>query len=423
MSIFQSLFGNPLNNAKVVVGAEATELQRLQDYLNFTTINFNIEQGETISSVYTSCKILAEDLSSFPVNLYQNDSKGTYDEEGKKITLRDDVRYQLLHYNVNPYTTSNTFFSTLEYIRNVKGNAFAAIDRDNNGFITGFRIIPPACLTTYKIVNGQLFYLYQKDTETEPVWIDSMNVLHFRSLSNDGVWGMNPIEKLRLNLSTTYKAFTTIDKFYDNNATSPKALKTTIPEGINPKEWQAKVADFTEKYGGFKNAGKIISLPPFTELQDITLSFADAEFINTIRFNADQIAALYKVPPHMLGNFESSKFNNLESLQLSYKINTIRPILRMYRQELEFKTLTTDERLNGMSIEFNTNSLVETDSKTRIANYKDLFGMGVITPNQMANIEGYPTYEGGDSHFMLTQIQSVENYLKKGQTPPTPPIS
>ena len=419
MSIFQSLFGNPFNNSKVVLGAEATELQRLQDYLNFTTVNFQIEQGETISSVYTSCKILAEDVGSFPVNLYQNDSKGEYDEEGKKVTLRDDLRYQLLHYNPNTYTTSNTFFSTLEYIRNVKGNSFAKIDRDNNGFITGFRIIPPACITTYKIVNDQLFYLYQKDTETEPVWLDSMEVLHFRSLSNDGVWGMNPIEKLRLNLSTTYKAFTTIDKFYDNNATSPKALKTTIPEGINPKDWQAKVVDFTEKYGGFKNAGKIISLPPFTELQDITLSFADAEFINTIRFNADQIAALYKVPPHMLGNFESSKFSNLESLQLSYKINTIRPILRMYRQELEFKTLTSTERLNGMSIEFNTNSLVETDSKTRIANYKDLFGMGVITPNQMANIEGFPAYEGGDNHFMLTQLMSVENYNKKAQTPPT----
>ena len=408
MSAFSNLFFTP----KVVVGVPTNNSQVVADYLNFTTNGFSIEQGEAISSVYTSCKILAEDVGSFPLDIFQND------ESGAKTPIKSDIRYSLLHYNPNSYTTSNTFFSTLEYIRNVKGNAFAKINRDSNGFITSFTIVPPSFITTYKIVGENIFYYYKKDIDSTPEWVNGTEFLHFRCLTNDGVWGMNPIEKLRLNLSTTYKAFTTIDKFYDNNATSPKALKTTIPEGINPKEWQAKVADFTEKYGGFKNAGKVISLPPFTELQDITLAFADAEFISTIRFNADQIAALYKVPPHMLGNYESSKFNNLEQLQLNYKINTIRPILRAYRQELEFKTLTTAERLNGMSIEFNTNALVETDAKTRIENLKTLFGLGVVTPNEIAKFEGHDTYtDGGDDHYMLTQLMSVENYAKKNKAP------
>jgi len=407
MSFFSNLFNSPT----VVVAAESAEIQRLQDYLNFTTINFNINMGETISSVYTSCKILSDDIGSFPINIHMNDDKG------EKSVMKNDNRYSLLHYNPNSYTSSNVFFSTLEYIRNIKGNAFAKINRDLNGFVCSLTIVDPSRITTYKIVDDKLYYYYQIDDQSAAEWVDSIDFLHFRSLTNNGVWGMNPLEKLRLNLSTTYKAFTTIDKFYDNNATSPKALKTTIPEGINPKEWQDKVTDFTAKYGGFKNAGKIISLPPFTELQDITLSFADAEFISTIRFNADQIAALYKVPPHMLGNFESSKFSNLEQLQLNYKTNTIRPILRMYRQELEFKLLTSEERINGMSIEFNTNALVENDAKTRIENMKSLFGMGVITPNQMAKIEGFPTYaQGGDDHYILTQVKSIESGVLNNKT-------
>ena len=409
MSVFSNLF---FTNTKVVVGAEATELQRITDYLNFATNNFTIEQGENISSVYTACKILAEDVGSFPLDIFQNE------EDGAKSKIKDDLRYTLLHYNPNSYTTSNTFFSTLEYIRNVKGNSFAKIERDNDGFVTSLTALLPWQVATYKIVNGELFYLYKKDFDSDSEWVAGREFLHFRALTNDGVWGMNPVEKLRMNLSTTYKAFTTIDKFYDNNATSPKALKTTIPEGINPKEWQAKIADFTEKYGGFKNAGKVISLPPFTELQDITLSFADAEFISTIRFNADQIAALYKVPPHMLGNYESSKFANLEQLQLNYKINTLRQILRMYRQEMEFKLLTTQERISGMSIEFNSNAIVETDAKTRIENLKTLLSLGVTTPNEIAKHEGHPTYaQGGDDHYLLSQFMSVENYVKKNNAP------
>jgi HK97 family phage portal protein len=402
MSILSNLFfGNP----KVIVGSTETELQRMTDYLNFTTNNFTIEQGENISSVYTACKILAEDVGSFPLNLYQDEP------DGAKRKIKDDLRYTLLHHNPNGYTTSNIFFQTLEYIRNVKGNSFAKIERDNDGFVIALTALLPWQVSTYKIVNGELFYYYKKDYETNSEWVSGREFLHFKAITIDCVWGMNPIEKMRLNLSLQYKGLTTMDKFYDNNATSPKALKTTIPEGINPKEWQAKVADFTEKYGGFKNAGKVISLPPFTELQDIALSFADAEFIATLRYNSDQIAALYKVPPHMLGNFESSKFNNLELLQLNYKSNTLRPILRMYRQEMETKLLTKSEIDNGMSIEFNTDALVEVDSKTRIENLKTLFSLGVVTPNEIAKHEGHPTFtEGGDDHYMLTQLMSVEKY-------------
>ena len=106
-------------------------------------------------------------------------------------------------------------------------------------------------------------------------------------------------------------------------------------------------------------------------------------------------------------------------MQLDYINNTIAPIITMYRRELEFKLLNDAEILNGYSIEFETNALQITDSKTRIANYKELFGMGAITPNTICKYENFPSYQGGDDHYMLTQLMSVENYNKKNSTPPT----
>lgn len=409
MSIISNLWNS------IFIREPQTAAEKIYNYLNFPPgNNFDLSSASSIATVYTACKILSDDVGSFPIEVYKDD------ETLGRISNKDDYRYSLLHYNPNSYTTSNTFFSTLEYIRNIKGNAFAKIIRDPKSLkISSFQIVSPDRIVGYEINNGKLFYQYVENPDKNYILVNAEEFLHFRALSSDGIMGANPIEKLRLNLSTTYKAFSTIDKFYDNNATSPKALKTTVPEGVNPKEWQARIADFNDKYTGVHNAGKMITLPPFTELQDITLNFADAQFIETIRFNADQISSLFKIPPHLVGNFESSKFNNLEQLQLNYKINTIRPILRMYRQELEFKLLTDTERKNGMSIEFNTNSLVETDSKTRIENMKSLFGMGVVTPNMIAKLEGKPfeTYEGGDNHFLLTQLMSVEKYNAKPVVP------
>jgi HK97 family phage portal protein len=368
--------------------------------------SFNEAAAENIATVYTCAKILAEDIGSLPLNIYMND------EAGGKTILRDDYRYGLLHYGPNNYTTSQAFFSTLEYIRNIKGNSFARIYRDAKGYVSSLSIIPPSYITGYSINNNELYYKYD-DGEKEAV-LNASEVLHFKSISDVGVWGINPIEKLRLNLSVTHKAFTTIDNFYSNNATSPKVLETLIPEGINPREWQEKITEFNEKYVGTRNAGKIITLPPFTKLSDVTLNFADAQFISTIKFNADQISSLYKIPPHLVGNFESSKFNNLEQLQLNYKISTIRPILRMYRQEMESKLITTEERVNGVSIEFNSNALVETDSRSRMENYKTLFSVGAITPNQICKYEGYPSYgPAGDQHFVMTNLMSVEKYNDK----------
>ncbi len=90
---------------------------------------------------------------------------------------------------------------------------------------------------------------------------------------------------------------------------------------------------------------------------------------------------------------------------------------RMYRQELESKLLTIEERLSGKSIEFNWEALVEIDSKTRIENQRTLQNMGVITPNEVAKNEGYPTYPNGDQYFMPGNMLTVEKIVNATTTP------
>jgi len=380
---------------------------------------FQNSDAEKIATAVTCIKVLGDTLSRLPVNVYQATDNGTQID-------KEDYRYELLHYSPDGIITSDSFFGALEYQRNLRGNSFARINRDRlTGRAISLEFIPTNMVGGYKKVRGQLYYIvYEKrnDKETKEVVVNAANMLHFKMITKNSIWGINPIEAQRLNLSTLWKSKNTVDSFYENNAFSPKVLKSLIPDAQFQKQFAEAMKDFKSTNVGPANAGEVIKLPPFTEIQELSLDPVDAKFIESTKFDTTQIAAFYGVPPDMVGVYEYSKYNNVEQAQLSFRVNTISSITRMYRQELEMKLLTTDERRNGKSIEFVTQAMMELDVTTRTAYYKTMQDLGVMTPNQIALLEGLPTFEQGDKHYMSSQTVPIEDRdITPEPTPEEPP--
>lgn len=399
----------------ILVGTEKQFDEFYNPILLGVTPRYSSEYAEQIATVYTCIKILAETISRLPAGVYQED------EKRGRLKDKDHYLYDLIHYNPNAWTSSNAFFNALEVWRNLRGNAYARIYRNGgSGKVSYLDLIPPDLVRGYKVINGELFYAVQKKgtEETEP--ISATDILHFRMITKDGILGINPIEALRLNLSTTWEALGTINEFYQNNAVNPKAIKSTV-SGANQKSMLEALNVLKKDYQGAQGAGKIIPLPPNTEIQELQMNAIDAVFLQMVEFNANQIAALFGIPAHLVGNTTTSKYNNIEQTQLAFKSNTISSIARMYRQELEYKLLTTPERKTGKSIEFNLMALVETDHRDRLEGYRILSNIGAITPNKIAALEGLETYEGGDDHYIQTNMMSVEQYNAKSKKPQNPP--
>ena len=240
---------------------------------------FDINKAESVSSVYICVKTLADTLSRMPLNVYVESDRG-------RIVDKNDYRYPLLHYNPNNYTSSQTFFAALEYYRNIKGNSFAKIYRDRSGRVVSLELLSPSRVMGYGVSNNELYYMVSEGDDMsnqKEVKYNASDILHFRGLTKDGIWGINPIEAIRLNVSSTYQGLQVLDAFYKNNATSPKAIKSTI-SGQNQKAMLEALNDFKTKYTGAVNAGQMIPLPPNTEVVDLQLNFADAIFIDTIKF-------------------------------------------------------------------------------------------------------------------------------------------
>jgi len=396
------------NTPKVYLGSDKAFEEQVLTPLKYGNKNkFQNSDAESVATCMTCIKVLGDTMSRLPINIYQAT------EEGNKID-KSDYRYGMLHYSPDGIMTSQSFFGALEYNRNLRGNAFAKIIRDKvTGRALRLEFIQSNMVGGYKLQNGELYYIvYIKNEKTGKATTEIINasdMLHFKMISKNGIWGINPIEAQRLNLSTIFKAKNTVDSFYENNAFSPKVLKSQIPDIQFQDQFAEAMSSFKSNNVGPVNAGEIIKLPPFTEIQELSLDPVDAKFIEGMKFDTSQIAAFYGVPPDMVGVYEYSKYNNVEQAQLNFKVNTIASIARMYRQELEMKLLTTEERINGKSIEFVTQALIETDIVTRSNYYKTMQDLGVMTPNQIALLEGLPTFPEGNKHYMSSQTIPIED--------------
>jgi len=385
---------------RVWMGTESEWTEQIAEplMLGVKKNQFQLSDAEKIGVAVKCCKVLADNISRLPINVYQKTSLGNEID-------RTDYRQRLLHYTPDGIITSQAFFAALEYNRNLRGNSFARIIRDPlSGRAIKLELIPSSQVEGYKIVRGQLYYTYykklegDKDNKTKKVVVNANDMLHFRMVSKNGIWGMNPIEAQRMNMSTLYKSKNVQDSYYENNAFVPAFLKSNVPDANFLKPFNEAMKQFKDKNVGPANAGTIATLPPFTEIQQLDMNIVDAEFLAGSKYDAQQIAAFYDVPPHFVG-LETGTFKNIEELTLNFKTFGLGPITRMYRQELEFKLLTQEERENGKSIEFVLQALIETDLRTKTQYYKDMQSMGVLTGNQIAAFEGLPLYEGGDVHY------------------------
>ena len=373
-----------------------------------TPTNYYDDASASKVAVATTCvKILSETVGKMPIGVWKTDStKGKVKDKGHYL-------YNILHRQPNNYTTANTFFQTSENHRNYKGNSFARIHRHSGtGRVQWLETIPPSKVKNYSIKGNDLYYTLLDNDDKEYV-LNQSEILHFRMMSPDGVWGINPISALSLNMGITHKGMQSLDSFYKNNALSPKALKTIVGSSNAAKSKEA-LAEFNAANSGVMNAGKWINLPPNTDIVDLQINLADAQIIESLKFNSQQIAALYGVPVYMAtGDFTQSKFNNIEQSQLSFKVNTISSITRMYKAELESKLLTEKDRKAGIEIEFNLNSLVEPDTKTKVEYYRGLANIGAITPHQIAVLESLPADPVQNLYLAQTNLQELSKFKRE----------
>jgi len=355
---------------------------------------------DTVSTVYSCCKILSDNVSRIPITIKKDGLGGI--EEHKESDL-----WRILNIAPNNYQSPQSFMSTLEYHRNYYGNAFARIHR-KRGFVKSLEIIHPDFIVDSYKKNNRLYYSIQKDDTVERN-VSSDDILHFKAISENGIFGLSPVFALRKEISIMQNIEDTLDNFYKKKATPSLVLTSNLGDVKSYQVLRTAQEDFLEKYGGPTKAGQVITLPPNTKLESIAANFANSEMIESSKLKRIDIASAYSVPLYMLGETTGS---DIESASLTFRNFTITPIIAMYRSEMEFKLLSEKEKMEGVSISFDLDALIEADITSITRAVAEQVKSGLMTPNEAAKKLGNSRIEGefGDKHYLQAQYLLLENY-------------
>ena len=402
MSIFSSIFRSrdkPTN---------ATSGSAYRFFLGGTTSGKAVTERSAMqmTAVYSCVRILSEAIAGLPLHLYR------YDKNGRKEKALDHPLYFLLHDEPNPEMTSFIFRETLMTHLLLWGNAYAQVIRNGNGEVVGLYPLMPNRMTVDRDEHGKLFYSYQVSNDDAPtmktgtVILKPTDVLHIPGLGFDGLVGYSPIAMAKNAIGLAIAAEEYGSKFYANGAAPSGVLEHpgTLKDPARVREsWNAA-------FGGSSNSHKVAVLEEGLKYSPISISPNEAQFLETRKFQINEIARIFRVPPHMVGDLEKSSFSNIEQQSLEFVKYTLQPWIIRWEQNLQKALLTEEEKKTYFFI-FNVEGLLRGDYQSRMQGYATARQNGWMSANdirELENLDKIPTEEGGDMYLVNGNMMPLE---------------
>ena len=351
-----------------------------------------------MTAVYSCVRILSEAVASLPLNVYR------YTDSGGKEKAIAHTLYRLLHDEPNPEMSSFIFRETLMTHLLLWGNAYAQIIRNGKGEVVALYPLMPDRMSVDRDKNGRLYYKYTKSNDDAPtmengsVYLDPSDVLHVPGLGFDGLVGYSPIAMAKNAIGLAIAAEEYGSKFYANGAAPSGVLEH--PGTLKDPERVRNSWNLT--FGGSSNSHKVAVLEEGMKYTPISISPNEAQFLETRKFQINEIARIFRVPPHMVGDLEKSSFSNIEQQSLEFVKYTLDPWVIRWEQAL-YRSLLTEEEKKELFFKFNVEGLLRGDYASRMNGYATARQNGWMSANDIRELEDLdriPEELGGDLYLV-----------------------
>ena len=351
------------------------------------------------TAVYACVRILAEAVASLPLHVYE------YQDDGGKKLVHDHPLYYLLHDEPNPEMTSFVFRETLMSHLLIWGNAYAQIIRDGAGRVLGLYPLLPDKMDVQRDDKGNVYYVYSRNSDENPMFkeygnikLKAEDVLHIPGLGFDGLIGYSPIAMAKNAVGMTLACEEYGASFFANGANPGGVL-----EHPGVLKDPSKVREsWNSVYRGVNNAHKIAVLEEGMKYQQIGIPPEEAQFLETRKFQINEIARLYRIPPHMVGDLDKSSFSNIEQQSLEFVKYTLDPWVIRWEQSLQRSLLLPGEK-GKYFIKLNVDGLLRGDYQSRMNGYAVGRQNGWFSANdirEMENMNPIPDEEGGNLYLV-----------------------
>lgn len=391
LEIFTKLFKSRDKPKNVSVGSA------YRFFFGGSTAGKNVTERSSMqmTAVYSCVRVLAEAVAGLPLHLYK------YTDSGGKDKALEHPLYFLLHDEPNPEMTSFVFRETLMTHLLLWGNAYAQLIRNGRGEVVGIYPLMPNRVSVNRDDKGNIYYKYLRgledahlNKENEVILLHS-EVLHIPGLGFDGLVGYSPIAMAKNAIGMAIACEEYGAKFFANGATPGGILEHP---GV-VKDPERVRASWNSAFGGSANANKVAVLEEGMKYTPISISPNEAQFLETRKFQINEIARIFRVPPHMVGDLEKSSFSNIEEMGLNFVIYTLNPWIVRWEQSLRQSLLLPFEK-ETLFFRFNVDGLLRGNYQSRMNGYAIGIQNGFLCPNDVRGLENMNPIPDGDKFLV-----------------------
>ena len=359
-----------------------------------------------LSTVYACVRVISETVASLPLGVYE-----ASDEGSRKAT--EHPLYRLLHDEPNSEMTSFVLREVMLAHLLLWGNSYCQIIRTGRNSITGLYPLLPDRMTVDRDKDGRLTYTYTTGSG-QPVTLAPEEVLHIPGLGFDGIMGYSPIalEKNAIGLGIASEEYGS--KFFSNGA-RPSGILTHPNTVKNPK---ALRESWNAAYGGSYNSNRVAILEEGMRFEPIAIPNNEAQFLETRKFQVDEICRIFRVPPHLVGDLEHATFSNIEHQSIDFAVHTIRPWLVRIEQSMN-RALFSEQEKGRFYAQFNMDGLMRGDYKSRMEGYAIARQNGWMSANDIRALENQnpiPASEGGDAYLVNGNMIAITTAMQSRPT-------
>lgn len=339
-----------------------------------------------IAAVFACVRVLAESLASLPLIVYERQGRSKQRAMGHPL-------YRLLHDLPNPEHTSVEMRMMLQGHLATWGNAYAQIVYNRRAQVLELWPLRPDCMTVERLLPDLSLRYHYSSVEYGSVDFEWYEILHLRGLGFDGLLGYSPIRLMARTLEVSNNLEAYGSKFFENGARPGVLLKH--PGKLSKPAYDRLRDSWEARHQGVENSHKVAILEEGLDVATVGIPPQDAQFLEQNKFQRSQIASIFRVPPHMIGDLERATFSNIEHQSTEFVTFTLAPWLAIWEQAIYRDLLSPAERERYFA-EFLVDGLLRGDTASRYQAYQSAITTGWMAPNEAREKENLNPRDGGD---------------------------
>lgn len=382
----------------------ASDLSQLMEMFggSGSPVSFTRDQAMKFAPVFMAVRVLAESFAVVPCNLFKTNGR-------RREKAVDHPLYRVLHAAPNHFQTSQEFREMIIWHLCFQGNFFAFKVRTVRG-ISSLLPIQPSSVRVRMSSDFEINYDVTFPDGTIEAFTD-YDIFHIKLLSFDGINGVTPIEYCKGSIGLGIANENYGARFFKNDATPGGVIHSD--KKLNDDQTKDLRDNWNKLLSGDGSHGTAVLSGGVKWLQ-VQMKAVDAQFLETRKASREEIAGIFKVPPSMVGVLDKTTVGNSEQQAISFIVHAMLPLFTRFEQRVNFSLLSESEQKNYFC-KCNVSGLARGDMAARGAFYRILFELGVLSSNDIRELEDMNPRDGGDEYYVALNMGNASNQSENAQ--------